>query len=103
MFRTILTVLAMGVVLGVSGCASTRERVAAEIPQPTADEALVIHIDQRLRNDPVTSRLRLGVQSVDGIVTLSGRIDESAVRMRAVNLVRGTPGVRGVIDNTMDF
>lgn len=102
MIRTRLAIAAFGLLVSVSGCA-TKERIASNLPEMTEEQAIVNHIQQRLANDPVTARLRLGVQSEDGVVTLSGRIDQSAVRMRAVSIVRGTPGVRGVIDKTLQF
>ncbi len=102
MIRKIFVLFTVVVAASVCSCSSVRDRMA-DIPQPTADEALVNHIDQRLRSDPTTAKLNLGISSSDGIITLTGRIDELVVRSRAVSLVRGTPGVRGVIDNTMGF
>jgi len=102
MTRTFLAFVALGMFLSVSGCA-TDKRLGSNLPEMTEEHALINHIEQRLANDPVTARLRLGVESEDGVVTLSGRIDQPAVRMRAVSVVRGTPGVRGVIDKTLQF
>ena len=102
MFRVIRAVLAVGWLVSVSGCA-TGERERSPLPQLSSEQAMMNQIERRLASDPVTSRLRLGIQSEDGIVTLTGRIDQSAVRMRAVSIVRGTPGVRGVIDKTLQF
>lgn len=84
----------------VSGCASLP---AVDGGGDPADAAVRGRIEQRLSADPVTAPLRLGIQVDDGIVTLSGRIDQAHVRLRAVSIVRGTPGVRGVIDKTLQF
>jgi osmotically-inducible protein OsmY len=102
MSRTLLVVVAFGLLVAVSGCA-TGERLGSNLPQITEEQALVNRVSQRLSSDPVTARLSLGIASDDGVVTLTGRIDQSAVRMRAVSVVRGTPGVRGVIDKTLQF
>ena len=60
-------------------------------------------VQLRLSEDPTTSRLGLGIESSDGIVTISGRIDNAARRMRAIGIARSVPGVRGVIDKTVQF
>jgi len=94
----IMTVLC-GLVLGCAQRAPSggNDQLASD------DKSVVTMVHSRLRDDPVTSRLSLGVESADGIVTLNGRIDNAAMRMRAVGIVRGTPGVRGVIDKTVQF
>jgi len=102
MRKTFLLIASLGFLTSMMGCATT-EKLQSAMPEITADNEVVRLIERRLSADPVTSRLRLGIESDDGIVTLSGRIDNSAVRMRAVSLVRGTPGVRGVIDKTLQF
>jgi osmotically-inducible protein OsmY len=38
------------------------------------------------------------VDTTDGVVTLSGRVDSAAARERAVQLARETAGVRSVTD-----
>ncbi len=84
----------------VAGCASLP---SVDDGRDPADAAIRGRIEQRLAADPVTTPLRLGIQVDDGIVTLSGRIDQAHVRLRAISVVRGTPGVRGVIDKTLQF
>ncbi|HMO04631.1 MAG TPA: BON domain-containing protein [Kiritimatiellia bacterium] len=83
-----------------AGCASLP---ALDNGGDPSDTAVRVRIEQRLSSDPVTAPLRLGITVDDGIVTLSGRIDQAHVRLRAVSIVRGTPGVRGVIDKTLQF
>lgn len=97
-----LLVASMLVVWAVimTGCASLP---ALDDGSDPADAAVRGRIEQRLASDPVTAPLRLGIAVDDGIVTLSGRIDQAHVRLRAVSIVRGTPGVRGVIDKTLQF
>jgi len=98
MFRIIL-VVALVIVCGV-GCA---QRQPASASSATAGDDLIHSVYQRLNADPVTTHLDLVLQSDDGIVTIYGRIDNSAARLRAVSIVRSTAGVRGVIDKTFKY
>jgi len=102
MIRHIVLILSLVAFSSImTGCASAPS--AGEETGETSDAAIVSQAQRRLAADPVTTRLRLGIQSDDGIVTMTGRIDNSAVRMRAISAIRGTPGVRGVIDKTVQF
>lgn len=86
----------------LTGCAGLDDTSLSLTPG-SADEAIIMEVERRLDRDPVTARLQLGVESNDGIVTLSGRIDSPAAKLRAVSAVRGTAGVKAVIDNTVRF
>jgi len=82
------------------GCAQSKPSVA---PSSQSIDQLETHIYQRLATDPAMARLNLRVHSNDGIVTLMGVVNSSGQRLKAVSIVRGTPGVRAVIDNTRQF
>jgi osmotically-inducible protein OsmY len=97
MIRTLLGLLML---LGFMGCAATGPLLDAD---RSPDQELAASISSRLRSDPVTARTNLGVEVDDGVVTLMGRLDNKAVRLRALSVVQGTPGVRGVIDKTFSF
>ena len=84
------------------GCVQ-RQPAASSSSKTQKIDNLETRIYQRLSTDPATARLKLRVQSSDGIVTLSGRISEASERLRAVSIVRATPGVRAVIDKTRRF
>ena len=89
----------LGVLVVAAGCAMT-----GSVREPlTGDAALAHAVQTRLRDDPMTARANLGVEADDGVVTLIGRLDSKAMRLRAVSVVQGTPGVRGVIDKTFSF
>jgi osmotically-inducible protein OsmY len=72
-------------------------------PALSADEAIVASLTSRMASDPETARLSLGIEADNGVVTLSGRIDNPAVRMRALSIARNTDGVRSVVDKTIRF
>lgn len=69
----------------------------------TGGNELIQTIYLRLKSDPVTGKLDLTAVEEDGIVTLYGRIDNAATRLRAVSIVRSVAGVRGVIDKTFQY
>lgn len=85
------------------GCAHRDSSGLAAAAAASPDEKIAMEAKHRLYSDPVTARLNLGIVSDDGVVTLTGRIDNSAMRMRAISVIRSTPGVRGVIDKTVQF
>lgn len=95
MFRYALIIFLLCQV--VVGCAQRAPSADAATSSSTLDD-LDSRVYQRLATDPVTARMRLSVVSSDGIVTLSGRVESPSERLRAVSVVRGTPGVRAVID-----
>jgi len=89
--------------LSILGCASTSDsRIVTDIENATGD-SLVAQVRLRLDNDPITSKLRITAEDNDGVITLTGRIDSSEARLRALSVVRGTPGVRAVIDKTFKY
>lgn len=100
MLKSYVVVVALFLCSLMAGCATGS---GGGTDPGTSDEAVQTRVVQRLRADLDTAPLNLGVQVEDGVATLSGRIDAPATRMRAVSIVRGTPGVRGVIDKTYRF
>jgi len=67
------------------------------------DSNLAAQVSQRLSTDPVTAALRLGIAADDGVIILSGRIDNPSVRLRALSIARSTPGVTDVEDQTVRY
>jgi hypothetical protein len=54
----------------------------------------------RLAADAMTDRAALSVSVADGVAVLSGPVATEAVHQRALQIVRGTPGVFAVEDRT---
>jgi osmotically-inducible protein OsmY len=101
MVRTIFF-LAILLISGV-GCATQNSGRDSGAAVSEDDRQLTELVYKRLSEDPVTSKASIGVQCRDGIVTLIGRIDNAPMQMRVVSVVRGTTGVRGVIDKTFRY
>lgn len=62
------------------------------------DPGITTAVKTRLAADDVVKSYRIDVDTKDHVVTLSGAVDTSAARERAVTLARGTDGVRDVVD-----
>jgi hyperosmotically inducible protein len=95
---------------GRAGAERARE-VGSEISDKTAaaakqakeaigDGALTAKIKAKMALDDTVKALNLDVDTVNGVVTVSGRVRSKAERDRALALSRETDGVRQVIDRT---
>jgi outer membrane murein-binding lipoprotein Lpp len=88
----------------LSGCASLQGADDVEGDASlVSDRALASEVNDRLRMDRQTTKYTIGVSVEDGIVTLTGPVREAAARMQAIGIVRGTPGVKGVVDQMIQF
>lgn len=62
------------------------------------DPGITTAVKSKLAADDVVKSYRIDVDTKDHVVTLSGAVDTPAARTRAVELARGTDGVRDVVD-----
>jgi hyperosmotically inducible protein len=95
---------------GRAGAERAKE-VGAEISDKTAaaakqakealsEGALTAKIKAKMALDDTVKALNLDVDTVNGVVTVSGKVRSKAERDRALALARETDGVRQVIDRT---
>ncbi|MGD9613749.1 MAG: BON domain-containing protein [Kiritimatiellia bacterium] len=97
MKRTIPYLVLAGL-LACSGCAALEGRdLAAE---PTSDEGIAAVATSRLNDDSMVGRATLSVVVDNGLATLYGTVPDEAARQRALQIVRGTPGIFDVLDRT---
>jgi hyperosmotically inducible protein len=89
MYARGLKVLVGAIVLAIAtvGCSQT-------------DPGITTAVKSKLAADDTVKSYRIDVDTKDGVVTLSGEVDNAAAKARAVELARGTKGVRDVVDNT---
>ena len=66
----------------------------------TSDPGITTAVKSKLAADDTVKSYRIDVDTKDRVVTLSGQVDNAAAKARAVELARGTEGVRDVVDNT---
>jgi hyperosmotically inducible periplasmic protein len=89
MFRARITGLVGAVVLAVATVACSQ-----------SDPGITTAVKSKLAADDTVKAYRIDVDTKDRVVTLSGNVDTPAAKARAVELARGTDGVRDVVDNT---
>ncbi len=67
----------------------------------TGDAAIAADVRARLSSDTQLDRCNIGVSVGDGVVTLNGNVRDAGTKARAKDIVRGTEGIKGVVDNLM--
>ena len=82
----------IGTLLGAAAIAMTA------VACSTTDPGLTTAVKSKLAADDTVKSYRIDVDTKDAVVTLNGAVDTAAARTRAVELARGTDGVRDVVD-----
>lgn len=63
-----------------------------------SDPGITTAVKTRIAADDTVKSYRIDVDTKDRVVTLSGAVDSPAARERAIEIARGTEGVRDVVD-----
>ena len=63
-----------------------------------SDPGITTAVKGKLAADDTVKSYRIDVDTKDRVVTLNGKVDTELARSRAVELARGTEGVRDVVD-----
>jgi hyperosmotically inducible periplasmic protein len=93
MRKTITLALAAFMVLGaLAGCATNRPA-----DEQLDDAEITARVKAKLIADPEVAALNIDVDTVDGVVTLTGEVDSDTARLEAEQLARTTDGVVRVI------
>jgi osmotically-inducible protein OsmY len=80
-----------------TGCASTSGKESAGAY--SQDKEIQSKIKTALNADPVTKGTEVGIQSLGGVVELSGFVDSQQAKDRAGQIAATTPGVVKVYNN----
>lgn len=86
--------LSLGFAFVLGGCATHNTSVGTKID----DTAITAKVKAALLDDPAVSGQKISVETVAGVVQLSGFVESAAEQTRAVSIARGTEGVRSVQD-----
>ncbi len=83
-----------GLVVNTTGCAVSRdqETVGAYVD----DATVTTRVKAKLAEDETVSAMAISVETLQGVVQLSGFAKSAAEKARAEQLARGTKGVTGV-------
>lgn len=93
MRKTVTLMFAAVVVFGMlAGCATNRSA-----GDQLDDAGIVAEINARFAASPVTSALNINVDSLDGVVTLTGIVRSDESRLEAERIARTTSSVKRVI------
>ena len=98
MIKPILLASAMAIgALSITGCAVSRDQqsVGAYIDDATA----TTQVKARFADDPVVSAMSIKVETLNGLVQLSGFAKTQAERERAEEIASKASGVRGVVND----
>ena len=72
---------------------------ALSIACANTDPGITTAVKSKLAADDTVKAYKIDVDTKDHVVTLTGTVDSSAAKERAVTLARNTEGVNNVIDN----
>jgi hyperosmotically inducible protein len=64
-----------------------------------SDPGITTAVKSKLAADDTVKAYQIDVDTKEGVVTLNGTVTDPAAKSRAVELARGTDGVRNVVDN----
>ena len=95
----ITTALALAPVVFTSGCAVTSGREGARAY--VDDKTIAARIKTKLYSDSQVKGTEVKVQSLNGVVQLSGFVDTQAAKERAGQIAAETPGVVQVYNNLL--
>ncbi len=80
-----------------TGCAVTQGR--ENVRSYADDKRIAARIKTALYGDPTVKGTQVEVQSLNGVVELSGFVDSQAAKERAGQIAASTPGVAKVYNN----
>ncbi|MDO8684949.1 MAG: BON domain-containing protein [Armatimonadota bacterium] len=65
------------------------------------DEALAGRVRGALSQDKRLSGLPIMIRAADGEIHLKGKVDTEEQKVLAVMVVKGVPGIRGIVDDEL--
>lgn len=91
--------LLVTVLLGtlLAGCAGAPVHDTRTVEQIAADATITSNINVRMMNDPRIDSFAIGVDTRNGIVTLTGTVPDAKMAAAAVEVAGSVAGVRKVV------
>jgi hyperosmotically inducible periplasmic protein len=80
------------------GARQVGDQVGPAVRRAAADAALSATVKAKLIADPEVKATKIDVSTVDGVVTLSGRVETTAEHAAALRVAKGTDGVHRIVD-----
>jgi osmotically-inducible protein OsmY len=88
------TAIVFTTLMGAAGCAVTGGQ--SSVGQYVDDSGITARVKAKFAEDKTVAATRISVETLNGVVQLSGFARSEAERDRAVELARATPDVKGV-------
>ena len=96
MRRLYCTLMGLLLAFQLSGCTAL---TGETLGQNVDDTTITTTVKSRLAVDKASSLTRVGVDTVKGVVHLTGVVENPGIRDRAEDIARSVGGVRGVVNN----
>lgn len=87
-------VVSASLVLGISACSVVDRQQSTSAY--ASDSVVTTRVKAKFVEDPVVSAMRLSVETMNGVVLVSGFAKSTAEERRAIQLARSVEGVRSV-------
>lgn len=94
--KVLLTTLVSAALLMLVACS---EQPAQETTEERPDAWVTTKVTTKLTADPEINPFKIDVDTKEGVVSLTGKVNSEADREEAERLARNTEGVRDVINN----
>lgn len=95
--RLIAAALVATSVFSVAGCAVTRDQ--STVGQYVDDTAITTQVKAKFAESPVVSAMAISVETLNGVVQLSGFAKNDTERNAAGSIARDVPNVKAVRNN----
>lgn len=92
--RFLLLLAATAVLLTAAAC-STNQSVGAQVD----DKAITTKVKAKLTGDPEVNALNVDVDTIEGVVRLSGTVEKPEAKQEAERIARDTKGVVRVVND----
>jgi len=87
--KALVLSIIIAAVIGVAGCGS----------QAVDDSAITLKVKSKLAADSQTSAIKIGVETKDAVVTLSGTVPTATEKDEADKIAKNTEGVKRVVND----
>jgi hyperosmotically inducible protein len=84
---------------GAEKVAGATDRTTTQAANMVDDAAITAKVKAAVLAEPGLKTLQIDVDTKDGVVTLSGTVDSSALKDRASQVTQNVNGVRSIVDN----
>ena len=98
-FRITALILIMILIVAVAAVAMVASAQQRSMGQVIDDTTITTEIKAKLTADTLSNLTKIGVNTRDGVVTLTGDVDSLERKARATQIASSVRGVRQVVDN----